>query len=127
MSRRILVTGGRDNYDWMTVERAIFDRCKQGDCIVHGAASGIDSIASQLVRYNPDFFDEDPFPAEWKVDGIFNPNAGPERNTQMLQSGIAGALVFAGGSGTKNMVDQLKGAGVKFYDYSNYWMGQVRK
>lgn len=127
MARRILVTGGRDNYDWLTVERAIFDRCKQGDIIVHGAASGIDSIASQLVRYNPDFFDEDPFPAEWKVGGVYNPNAGPERNAQMLQSGVSGALVFAGGTGTADMTRRLIDAGVKFYDYSDYWMGSPRR
>jgi hypothetical protein len=123
MPRRILITGGRDNYDWLTVERAIFDRCRQNDIIVHGAASGVDSLASQLVRYNPDFFDEDPFPAEWKVDGVYNPNAGPERNQQMLDSGIQGALVFAGGTGTADMVRKLNAAGVKFYDYSHYWAG----
>lgn len=126
MARRILVTGGRSNYDWLTVERAIFDRCIQGDIIVHGAASGIDSIAAQIVRYNPDLFDEDPFPAEWKVDGIFNPNAGPERNQAMLDSGISGALVFAGGSGTADMVKRLTAANKKFYDYSHYWAGRPR-
>jgi len=126
MSRRILVTGGRDNYDWLTIERAIFDRCIQGDIIVHGAASGVDSIASQIVRYNPDLFDEDPFPAEWKVDGVFNPNAGPERNQAMLDSGISGALVFAGGTGTADMVRRLTASGKKFYDYSGYWAGRQK-
>ena len=126
MPRRILVTGGRNCYDWLTIGQAIFDRCNQGDVLVHGAASGADSIASQVVRYNPDLFDEDPFPAEWKVDGVFNPNAGPERNQQMLDSGISGALVFAGGSGTADMVRRLTSAGIKFYDYSNYWMGILK-
>lgn len=126
MPRRILVTGGRDNYDWMTVERAIWDHCKQGDVIVHGGASGADSLAAQMVHYNPDFFDEDPFPAEWKVDGVYNPNAGPERNQAMLDSGIQGALVFAGGTGTADMTKRLIDAGVKFYDYSDWWMGRPR-
>ena len=120
MPRRILVTGGRNCYDWLTVERAIFDRCKQGDCIVHGAASGIDSIASQIVRYNPDFYDEDPFPADWDTHGKA---AGRIRNQQMLDSGISGALVFAGGTGTADMVKRLTAAGTKFYDYTNYWAG----
>ena len=88
--------------------------------MVHGAASGIDSIAAQIVRYNPDLFDEDPFPAEWDTHGKA---AGGIRNTLMLQSGIAGALVFAGGRGTADMVAKLKAAGVKFYDYSEWWMG----
>jgi hypothetical protein len=126
MARRILVTGGRENYDWMTVERAIFDHCKQGDIVVHGAAGGIDSLCSQLVRYNPDFFDEDPFPAEWKIDGVFQPNAGFERNQAMVDSGVQGALVFAGGSGTADCFRRIKEAGIKFYDYQNYWMGQPR-
>ena len=123
MGRRILVTGGRSNYDWLTVERAIFDKCKQGDIIVHGAASGIDSIASQIVRYNPDFFDEDPFPADWDTHGKA---AGGIRNQQMLDSGITGALVFAGGSGTADMVRRLNAASIKYYDYSNHWAGAPR-
>ena len=124
MSRRILVTGGRKNLDWLTVERAILDHVRQGDVVVHGAASGIDSLAAQMVHYNPDLFFEDPFPAEWKVNGVYNPNAGPERNLRMLQSGIDGALVFAGGSGTADMVRKLKAAGIKYYDYSDWWMGK---
>lgn len=127
MPRRILVTGGRDNYDWLTVERAIFDHCKQNDIIVHGAASGVDSLCAQVVRYSPDFFDEDPFPAEWKVDGVFNPNAGPERNQRMLDSGIQGALIFAGGTGTADMTRRLVAAGIRYYDYSNYWAGTLKQ
>ena len=123
MARRILVTGGRDNYDWMTVERAIFDRCRQNDVIVHGAASGIDSLCSQMVRYNTDLFDEDPFPADWDTNGKA---AGGIRNQEMLDSGIQGALVFAGGTGTADMVRRLTAARVKFYDYSAYWMGSPR-
>jgi hypothetical protein len=126
MPRRILVTGGRSNYDWLTVEKAILEHCVQGDVIVHGAASGVDSLARQMVLYNPDFFTEDPFPAEWKVNGVYNANAGPERNKRMLESGITGALVFAGERGTADMVRQLKAAGVKFYDYSSWWMGAPR-
>ena len=123
MPRRILVTGGRDNYDWLTVERAIFDRCKQGDIIVHGAASGVDSIASQLVRYNPDFFDEDPFPADWDTHGKA---AGGIRNQAMIDSGIQGALVFDGGNGTADMTRKIIAAGIKYSDYSHYWMGYPR-
>ena len=126
MSRRILVCGGRNVYDWMTVERAIFDRCKQGDIIVHGGASGIDSLCSQLVRYNTDLFDEDPFPAEWKIDGVFQPNAGFERNQAMVDSGVQGALVFAGEGGTADCLRRIKAAGIRYYDYSAYWMGQPK-
>jgi hypothetical protein len=107
----------------MTVERAIFDHCRQSDIIVHGGASGVDSLASQIVRYNPDFFDEDPWPADWDTHGKA---AGGIRNQAMLDSGIQGALVFAGGNGTADMVRRLKAANVKFYDYSNWWMGKPR-
>lgn len=123
MARRILVTGGRSCYDWLTVSRAIFDRCSQGDIIVHGGAAGIDSIASQIVRYNPDLFDEDPFPADWDTHGKA---AGGIRNQAMLDSGISGALIFAGGNGTADMVRRLTAAGKKCYDYSGYWMGQPK-
>ncbi len=126
VTRRILVTGGRDNSDWLTVDMALWKHLKQGDVVVHGAAYGIDSLCSQFVRYNPDLFDEDPFPAEWKVDGVFNPNAGPERNQAMIDSGIQGALIFAGGSGTADMTRRIKAAGIKFYDYTNYWAGSPK-
>lgn len=124
--RRILVTGGRSNYDFLTVDRAIWDHCKQGDVLVHGAASGIDSLVMQMALYNPDFFDHDPFPAEWKIDGVFQPNAGFERNQAMVDSGVSGALVFAGGSGTADCLRRIKAAGIKFYDYQNWWMGKPR-
>ncbi len=123
MPRRILVTGGRDNYDWLTVEKAIWKHCVQGDIIVHGAASGVDSLAAQVVKYNPDLFSEDPFPADWKTHGKA---AGGIRNQAMLDSGITGALVFAGGYGTADMVKRLKTTGTKFYDYSDWWMGAPR-
>ena len=124
MGRRILVTGGRQNYDWLTVEKAIWKHLKQGDIIVHGAAGGVDSIAAQMAKYNPDFFEEDPFPADWNTHGKA---AGGIRNQAMLDSGgIVGALVFAGGTGTADMTRRLKAANIKFYDYTNWWAGAER-
>jgi hypothetical protein len=123
MSRRILVCGGRNCYDWLTVDKAIWEHLRQGDIIVHGAASGIDSIAMQLAMYNPDFFDHDPFPADWDTHGKA---AGGIRNQAMLDSGIQGALIFAGGTGTADMTRRIKAAGIKFYDYTNYWAGSPK-
>jgi hypothetical protein len=123
MPRRILVTGGRDNYDWLTVDKAIWEHLKQGDIIVHGAASGIDSLCAQTAKYNPDFFTHDPFPADWDTHGKA---AGGIRNQAMIDSGIQGALVFAGGSGTKDCLTRIIAAGIKWYDYSGYWGGKPK-
>jgi len=108
MGRRILVTGGRDNYDFITIYRAVRDNLQAGDVLVHGAASGADSIAAQSAKYLGLLTES--HPAKWKINGNFQPNAGPERNQEMCDLGADFALVFSGGSGTADMERRLMSA-----------------
>jgi hypothetical protein len=110
MSRRVLVTGGRDNYDFILIYRAVRDNLQEGDVLVHGAASGADSICSQAAAYLG--FRTEAHPANWKIGGSYNPQAGPQRNQLMCDLGADFALVFSGGKGTKDMEARLALAGI---------------
>ena len=110
MGRRVLVTGGRTNYDFITIYLAVRDNLQAGDVLVHGAASGADSIAAQSAQYLGCV--AEPHPAEWRKNGVYNPSAGPERNELMLSLGANFALVFSGGTGTADMERRLVKAGI---------------
>ena len=122
-SKRILVTGGRDNYDWKTVE-FVFDMARKdgeidrGDILVHGAASGIDSICAMYwIYYGMGRENIEAHPAQWKVNGKFDPTAGSKRNQEMVDSGIDLAFAFKGGTGTEDAVRRITRAGIALKDY----------
>lgn len=111
---RVIVCGGRDfkNYE---VGFSVLDQIDQEHAyismIVHGNASGADTIASAWVHCNKR--QEWPFPAEWSKYGK---SAGPRRNKQMLGSGATLVIAFPGGKGTRNMVKQALAAGLQVID-----------
>ena len=116
MGRRILVTGGRDNYDWQTIDPAICRNVVDGDTLVHGDAAGVDRMAAQSFRYLKGLtLYIEPHPADWKKYG---PAAGGIRNQEMLDSGIDLALFFRGGKGTHDMISRVKKAGIPYRDYT---------
>ncbi len=105
-----LICGGRNFSDEVMFEDAMGDlmrRFGHPSRIVHGAASGADSMANDLgERLSVDVF---PCPADWEKHGRA---AGPIRNKEMLELRPAKVIAFPGGRGTKNMVDQARKAGV---------------
>jgi hypothetical protein len=107
MSRRVLVTGGRDNYDFILIYRAVRDNLQEGDILVHGAAHGTDSIAARSAKYLGHV--TEPHPAKWNEYGKA---AGGIRNQEMLDLDVDLALVFSGGSGTADMERRLLKADV---------------
>lgn len=108
--RRVLVTGGRDNYDFILIYRAVRDNLQESDILVHGAANGTDLIAARSAQYLGVL--TEPHPANWKVDGVYQPASGPIRNERMLSLGVDLALIFSGGKGTKDMESRLVKAGI---------------
>lgn len=78
--------------------------------MIHGAASGVDSIGAQSAKYLG--LSSESHPAIWKVQGVFQPSAGPVRNEKMLTLGVDFALVFSGGRGTADMEKRLVKAGI---------------
>jgi hypothetical protein len=77
--------------------------------IVHGAASGADTLAGKwaLSRSIPQI----KFPAQWD---LYGKSAGYIRNKEMLEKGKPNLVVaFPGGKGTANMIKLAEDANVK--------------
>ncbi|NDC22298.1 DUF2493 domain-containing protein [bacterium] len=92
---RVLVCGGRDyGKRW--------DECHSKESelvIVHGAATGADSLASAWAKSK--HIREMPFPADWSGGR----SAGIERNIEMLEESEPQLIIaFPGGNGTAHMV-----------------------
>jgi hypothetical protein len=108
---RVLVCGGRDYADkakvYQTLDALLSDNPSVLR-IIHGAARGADSLASQWAKDRG--ITEIAYPADWKSYGK---QAGYIRNTQMLQEGQPHLVVaFPGGAGTAMMIRIARSAGV---------------
>jgi YspA, cpYpsA-related SLOG family len=107
---RALVAGGRD-YFHRERQFEILDYYRdQIDCIIQGCAPGADQGARAwaILRAVP-FLD---FPAAWELYGS---RAGPMRNRQMIVEGLPTlGIIFPGGRGTANMVEQLEHCKIPF-------------
>ena len=120
--RRVIVCGGRgyDDLEFFCWYMDCINR-KHGPilCVVHGAASGADSLADRWARLRG--IDTDPKPAAWgdiDVPGAvvkynrygqpYNVVAGYVRNTEMAKRGADHLFAFPGGNGTDHMVSQAK-------------------
>lgn len=104
---KVLVCGGRDFNDYKLVCNTLGLYVISE--IIHGCAAGADSLAG-------DYACEMEIPAtvyraDWKQHGK---SAGPKRNRQMLDENpdVELVIAFAGGVGTKNMIDYAKTKGV---------------
>lgn len=110
VTRRLLITGGRDYRDAATVNRAL-DRvlAERGIAVlIHGAARGADTLAAEWAASRG--VPVEAYPARWETDGR---KAGPLRNQRMLDEGKPTACVaFPGGTGTADMVRRCEAAGV---------------
>lgn len=100
---RVLVTGGRDYTDRAAVARAlshlgahfIFGVKPEQIVLVHGAATGADTLAAEeAVKLG---WGVEAHPADWDTHGNA---AGPIRNKEMVLLGAHYCVVFPGGSGT---------------------------
>lgn len=114
---RVLVCGGRTFGDARLVFATLdqLHREKRITTIIHGAARGADSFASEWARAHANRYAstvrEEAYPADWKKNGRA---AGPIRNARMISEGKPELCVaFPGGKGTADMVRQCERAGVK--------------
>jgi hypothetical protein len=106
---RVLVCGDRNwrNIEAIRRELAFFPL---GTVIIHGGASGADSLSGVVGR---EFgFTIRSFPAQWDKYGKA---AGPVRNTQMLREGQPDIILafhenIESSKGTKNMITQARKA-----------------
>lgn len=108
---KVLVCGGRDYADDLRVFDVLDElwRDRAVEAIIHGGASGADSLARRWANYRD--VPHVPYPAEWMRYG---PAAGPLRNQRMLDQSKPDLVVaFPGGTGTADMVRRARSANVE--------------
>ena len=126
---RLAVTGGRNYRDRKRVEETLnrIHAATPLDVLIHGAASGADTLARDwAIRIG---VQHDPYPAAWDdIDALpcrirfrnrkpYNALAGFTRNTRMILQGVPHLVVcFAGGTGTQHMRGQALRHGVPILD-----------
>ena len=111
---RLLVCGGRDYTDRDMVNGVLdtFTKAVRIDVLIHGNARGADRLAADWAKARgiPTLS----FPANWK---LYNHQAGPIRNKQMLEEGRPDWVVaFPGGNGTADMVRRANQAGLIVFE-----------
>lgn len=126
MGLRLLVCGGRNFRDYLAVKNELVKL--RPDVVIHGAASGADSMADRAARDLG--ISREPYPADWehcadtcpgwhhrrkrRDGGEYCPTAGFRRNQQMIDEGRPSmVLAFPGGSGTADMVRRAQAAGIE--------------
>jgi len=109
---RVLVCGGRDYQNRAEVDRVF--GCLAGgiDIVIHGHASGADTLVDEWCRAHD--IPRAVFPALWSKHGKA---AGPMRNKKMLDEGKPDYVVaFPGGRGTADMVYRAKQANIPVFE-----------
>lgn len=116
---RVLVTGGRDNWDWDALF-AILDTMPITRIIV-GDAKGIDSGAQMWAFCRGIPYEE--YKAKWHK---YDRAAGVKRNALMLTMGQPEVVVaFPGGPGTADMVQRARKAGVLTLEYTRVYKTEI--
>ena len=127
---RIAVTGGRDYVDRQRVEETLnrIHAATPLDVLIHGDASGADTLAREWAVRNG--VTHDPYPADWaNIDAMpcrikvgknrkpYNALAGFNRNVRMLTLSAPGLLVaFPGRAGTAHCRAQALRRGIPVLD-----------
>lgn len=98
---KVLVCGGRDYADRNHLWRFMSEihRANNITELIHGAASGADTLAGEWAKHNS--IKVTAVPADWKGKGK---SAGYVRNRQMLGLNPDMVVAFPGGRGTEQMV-----------------------
>ena len=102
----VAVCGGRDYSDAKMVSKML--KKAHPTLIVHGAATGADTLAGKFAQRNG--IPVISVPAKWNLHGR---SAGPRRNQKIIDRYRPHKLIaFPGGVGTADMVRRAKAAGI---------------
>lgn len=116
----LLVCGGRDYADRERVWRVLDRTAERVEILAvrHGAARGADSLAGEWARERG--YPVEARPADWypaRLGGRLDRGAGPRRNAEMLaEGGVVAVVAFPGDSGTANMVERARRAGLPVWE-----------
>lgn len=107
---KVLVCGGREWFDWKTLERRLLELPAE-TTIIEGGAEGADAFARMFAQGRKWPYME--FKANWKAYGR---SAGPIRNRKMLDEKPDLVLAFHNdyehSKGTKDCVEEAKRRGI---------------
>jgi len=115
---QVLVTGGR-GWDDRHMIREVLEKFPDGTTLIHGDATGADTMASQeATRLGWTVW---PYPADW---ARYGKAAGPLRNKQMLDEGKPDLVLafhdnLKVSKGTLDMIDQARRAKVPVLLFSH--------
>lgn len=123
---RILITGSRKVTGRATVSIPLTQAWKDlgavPTTVVHGTAAGADSLAGRIARENPGYLVEEPHPAVWRPNGVYNPAAGFVRNKAMVDLGADLCLAFLKrGELNKGTLDCIRRATKAGIEVREYW------
>lgn len=105
---RLVVTGGRDFFDYAEIERVLSQFADGPVVLAHGGARGADELCARFAVTRG--WEVRRFPADWTRWGK---RAGVLRNQQMIDEFHPDvAVAFPGGRGTADMVRRLKAANI---------------
>jgi hypothetical protein len=112
---RVIIAGSRDIEDYEMVKDAVEKSEFKITTVVSGTARGVDKLGERWAKENG--IPIAPFPAKWRVDGIYNPGAGHIRNGEMAENADALIAVTNGSKGTANMIKQAQKKGLRVFVY----------
>lgn len=115
---RILITGSRKFTEIDIIRQALVQATAGIDpmdvIVIQGEAAGADTLAKTVAQSLG--FHVDSHPAIWRIDGVYNPKAGPERNLRMIATGADVCLAFPQlgekNIGTNHCIREAKKAGI---------------
>ena len=109
---KVLVCGSRTWKDALAIEATVRD-LPRGTTIIAGGARGADRLAATIGRSLG--FDVIEFPANWRPNGVYNPEAGKERNLRMLDEEPDLVIAFWDGrsTGTGHTIAQAVKRGIE--------------
>lgn len=116
---RIAIVGSREFNDYEQLKSEIDKRYAEGDWLVSGGARGADSMAQRYAK-------ERGIPIlviypRWRIDGVFRPGAGFERNKMIVENSDVVLAFYQKGrfqeGGTANTASWSKKLGVPLFEF----------
>jgi hypothetical protein len=101
---KTIIAGSREGVTYQNVLQAIDEAPWEITEVVCGMCRGADLLGKRWADNN--HIPVDPYPAKWKVDGVFDRGAGHKRNALMAKNATALIALWDGLSpGTEGMID----------------------
>ena len=111
---RLLICGGREYTDYKKLCSCMDQLPFKPSIIIEGGARGADSLAKRWAIAHRTHYAE--VPALWSA---FGKRAGTLRNAAMLDLYPGYCIALPGGTGTADMVERCKAAGIPVWEISD--------